>query len=446
MRLLHLSDIHFREPDCLNPMQDPDRPFRSLLERDVRTLCQDGLAVDVIVVSGDIAFKGHAKEFETAEAWLVALARSSGCSIENILVVPGNHDVDRGICARVVSVSNAQNAIASAPAGSREAVLRRQLQDADAGKALFAPLAAYNHFAAKFGCNVFAPEQPFWHKNFQIASGVKLRIFGLTSTLISGLADRDAGPGRLYLSPLQTVLDYEDNVLNAVVAHHPPSWYSDAQAVEDAVNSRAAVQMFGHEHRQRCMRDTDFIRFAAGAVNPERGEPDWKPGYNLIDILVNGEGKQRRVVLNSRIRHFQGAPERFSPVLTKEGEDVWIHSLKFPAEDVPSNTVADPSTVSISPATSSNATSPVCARPTVVVSEGIVTGKTHNLVYRFWNLSVSQKRDIALKLGLITTDDLRMAEPERYARAMKVAAERGLVEKLAQEVQSKEEERNGNGR
>ena len=58
MRLLHLSDIHFKEPDCLQPLTDPERPYRTRLKNDLVALCAEK-AVDAILVSGDIAFKGH---------------------------------------------------------------------------------------------------------------------------------------------------------------------------------------------------------------------------------------------------------------------------------------------------------------------------------------------------------------------------------------------------
>src|ERR1043165_7399637 len=91
MRLLHLSDIHFKEPDCLDPPTDPERPFRTRLKADLMAMCAEK-TVDAILVSGDIAFKGHPAEFAMADAWLKDLAAASGCRPDRIYVVPGNHD------------------------------------------------------------------------------------------------------------------------------------------------------------------------------------------------------------------------------------------------------------------------------------------------------------------------------------------------------------------
>ena len=63
---------------------------------------------------------------------------------------------------------------------------------------------------------------------------------------------------------------------------------------------------------------------------------------------------------------------------------------------------------------------------------------THNLVFRFWSLSSSQRREIALGLGLITDDDLRIPEHERYGRALLNAKDRGLLDRVAAEVAERE--------
>ena len=75
MRLLHLSDIHFRTPDCENPATDVHQPYRTLLAQDVVELCREGGSVDAILVGGDIAFKGSPAEYRVARAWLLGLAR-----------------------------------------------------------------------------------------------------------------------------------------------------------------------------------------------------------------------------------------------------------------------------------------------------------------------------------------------------------------------------------
>src|SRR5690606_33207272 len=92
--LLHISDIHFRAPDCVNPDLDADRPIRTRLVQDVRMRCETLGSVGAILVGGDIAFKGDKVEYESAFKWFSELADACGCPLERVFVVPGNHDVD----------------------------------------------------------------------------------------------------------------------------------------------------------------------------------------------------------------------------------------------------------------------------------------------------------------------------------------------------------------
>lgn len=431
MRLLHLSDIHFKEPDCLEPLTDPERPYRTRLRADLMALCAEK-TVDAILVSGDIAFKGHPAEFVAADAWLKDLAAVSGCRPDRIYIVPGNHDVDRSVCRGSMAISNAQAAIANAHHLRRETVLRTQLKDPDSGPALFKSLAAYNAFASPLGCFV-SPTQPYWFYNLDdLGGGVTLRLHGLTSTLISGLEDRDDEPGRLYLSPLQTVLDPEPDVLNLVMSHHPPRWFLDEHDVDDAVNDRAPLQFFGHEHRQRCIPTDGYMRFSAGAVNPERHEYDWKPGYNVIDIEVVGAGKDRVVRVRAHVRQLQKSPERFIALTTKQGQDVWVQDILFPshATHVIRPAEAQPAPVAAAVPAAPGAPMHVATHAEVAMS----SPSTKGLVFRFWNLPDSQKREIMFKLNLITKEDLALTDEELYDRGLRLAAKQGLLEQLAREV------------
>lgn len=430
MRLLHLSDIHFKEPDCLDPPTDPERPYRTRLKADLVAMCAEK-TVDAILVSGDIAFKGHPAEFAVADAWLKDLAAASGCRPDRIYVVPGNHDVDRSICRGSMAIADAQAAIAAAPNLRRETVLRTRLRDGESGAALFKPLAAYNAFASPLGCFV-SPAQPYWFYNLDdLGGGVTLRLHGLTSTLISGLEDRDEQPGRLYLSPLQTVLDPEPDVLNLVMSHHPPRWFLDEHEVDDAFNDRAPLQFFGHDHRQRCIPTDGYMRFSAGSVNPERHEPDWKPGYNIIDIEVVGAGKERVVRVRAHVRQLQKNPERFIAVITKQGQDVWTQDILFPSH---ATHVVRPAEAQPAPAAAAPAAPAAPVHVATPVEVAMSSPSTKGLVFRFWNLSDSQKREIMLKLKLITQEDLALSDEELYDRGLRLAAKQGLLEALAREV------------
>jgi predicted MPP superfamily phosphohydrolase len=443
MLLLHISDIHFRAPDCLDPNQDPDRVYRTRLLRDVRARVAELGPVSAILIGGDIGFKGAPEEYRTAMIWIRELAAVAGCPLERVFVIPGNHDVDRSIIGHNAAVRNAQAAIARANGEHRERELRAQISDADTAHALLKPIAAYNEFAKILNCQVFLPDRLYWKQDLDLEGGVVLRVHGLTSTLLSGAEGRDDTRDGLYLSPLQTVLDPVEDVVNLVLCHHPPDWLMDQDAAEDAICGRAALQLFGHKHRQRIAREANYVRFSAGAVNPDRYELGWLPGYNLIDLHIRGAGPDRAITVDAHLRQWQSNPDLFRPVLTPQEETVFSHIIPFPeppraaapavAAGAPG---ADPAVQAATLSESSCDTLP--GKPDADVEAAMGDASTRNLVFRFWNLTASQRREIALRIGLISEEELGLPEPERYGRALIRAGQRGQLDQLAREVAEKE--------
>jgi 3',5'-cyclic AMP phosphodiesterase CpdA len=95
MRFLHLSDIHFCDEE-INASDDPNRGLRSDTLEDVKLMTGRLGAPDVIVLSGDVAFKGAWTEYTFALKWLEEkLCPAAGSRLEAMFICPGNHDVDR---------------------------------------------------------------------------------------------------------------------------------------------------------------------------------------------------------------------------------------------------------------------------------------------------------------------------------------------------------------
>lgn len=64
--------------------------------------------------------------------------------------------------------------------------------------------------------------------------------------------------------------------------------------------------------------------------------------------------------------------------------------------------------------------------------------KTRHLVDRFWDLDGSDRREIALELGLITEEEIALPEPQRYGVALIRASEQGLLDRLEQLIAARE--------
>lgn len=399
----------------------------------VRELTAQLGPVDAILVSGDIAYCADPSEYRAALTWIKELAADCRCPRECIYVVPGNHDVDRSVIARKRSIQNAQRQISDIAPAKRQGEVQAQFRDPDVGKALLEPLSAYNDFAKEFNCQVYASERMFWRQELPLAGGVTLRLYGLTSTLLSGAVinpNQDDKKGSLYLSPWQTAIDPADNVVNLVMAHHPPDWLMDHEAVDDALNGSAGLHLFGHKHRLRASREPhQYMRFQAGALNPDANETGWQPAYNLIKLTVNGDGAERGLDIEAHLMEFQTNPDRYRHKQDHDGSDIWHHRIRIPCTGAPSP--AQPATPQPQIAA---AEEPPPVPPKVDAEAVMSEQSTRRLVLSWWQLPMHARREIALKLGLISEEEIVLPEAERYGRALMRAGERGLLEKLGEEV------------
>lgn len=91
IRVLHLSDLHFRSATSYKSQLQP-------LCDDLRHGESWGAAaaiddLDYLVVSGDFTDKGASEGFELAYCFLSGLTKEFGLSAERCVFVPGNHDV-----------------------------------------------------------------------------------------------------------------------------------------------------------------------------------------------------------------------------------------------------------------------------------------------------------------------------------------------------------------
>jgi predicted phosphodiesterase len=433
MRLLHISDIHFQSPQCLDPAHDEDRPVRTRLRQDAVARVEASGGVDAILVGGDIAFKGSTDEYEVAGKWLDELAAACGCKSSQVYVVPGNHDVDRAVCT-TMAVRNVHRQLLGLSGRARVDELRRQLGDERTGTALFEPIAAYNAFATRYGCQVSA-NRLVWSDDLCMPGGIRLRLRGLTSTLLSGAEGRDDGRN-LFLGPRQTAIDPEADVIDLVMCHHPLDWLEDGDDVGDILRSRAPIQIFGHKHRSRVDRDAQFIRFNAGAVNPDRREGGWRPCYNLIEVTVEGSGRERAIVVEAQVLDWQESPECFTEVVDEQRNPRWRHRISWPGGRANSGLPAPgPQVLAVDTGTATEQNGGAFG----LVPGGVAVHQLavpRDLVFRFWTrLTVSQRSTIVSEFGLLEERELSLPEYRRYEQIWRRARERNVIAALAERVE-----------
>lgn len=407
--------------------QDPNVHLRNEIVRDVVRQCAALGPPDVIIVSGDVTFAGDPKEFAFATEWLQGLCASCGGSLKSVFVCPGNHDAVREQADRnLVQLIHAAIKAAQDP----DTEIAKQMRDKDARRLLYESLDNYNAFALQFFCDLLPPDRTRAMRDLPLNDGSTLRLWGLNTAFVSSSNDRQ---GDLFVDPASFQVTRNDGVVNLVVAHHHLSWLRQARALEDHLNDVAPVQIFGHVHTNRIDMNVDYMRLSASAANPDRREPGWEPGYNFIEISVEGSGGERRLRLRAHVRVWQTAPGGFQAKMHRQSE-VWEQLIPLEAWLPPA-------------AAAATAAPLVSARGGEQAAEGTETppegGSAMNTLrdvgLRFYRLSFSKKSEIAGRLELLEAEDMSQPDYERFRRVFLRAHERGRLEELFEAIRLAEQ-------
>lgn len=424
--LLHLSDIHFNEPYCLDTDSDTDHPVRVALLNDIEKLVEVHGNVDAILISGDITQKAHADEYATAKAWLAKVAKIVGCPESSTFPVPGNHDISRAV-AKSRSVEGTRSTITSKTSGNeRDIELQKALRECETREVLMKPMEEYNRFAASFCCDL-SSFNPFWkHELTFAADGWKLVMHGLTTTLFSGENDREKD--NLYLGALQHSFPQEKGVIRLAMLHHPPEWLKDGDKVNDSLNNGCHLHLIGHRHQQRYLGTGDYVRLAAGAVNPARSSSEsWEPGYNLIRLqVIKDDAATVFLKVDSYQRNWQGSPDQFIARLTRDQKDVFTNNIRL-YNLPPSSTI---------PSAKSSAASTFAPSGPVSTPEALMDELSYReMVTKFWKLSTSNRWKTTFGLELVTIKDGTVPEVKRYRQAFEKARQDGKMAELRKRIE-----------
>ena len=292
IRLLHLSDIHFRAGTAW----DSDPVLRGLAQRigaDVR----GGLARDLVAITGDLAFAGKAADYGLAADWLGRALwpiLPAGLPRDRLLLVPGNHDADRGRVGKGVRhiqdgllAEQSQDAIAELlrDDAERDVVLKRHADY----------LAFYRDWLGE-------PQPlPWWQRTLEIR-GQRLHLAGLDS---AWMACGDQDRGRLLLGRCQvneTLLhpDGEGADWRLALLHHPWDYLAefDTHEARQAIHLKCDLLLCGHLHAGEAsfVRPPDPARacleLAAGCVYDGSRHPN---AFQWIELLPQTPAAPRRV-------------------------------------------------------------------------------------------------------------------------------------------------------
>lgn len=286
---LHVSDLHFGGGHSSHRHSREEILKRMLM--DVRKH-KPGIP-DRIPVTGDIAWKADKQEFRAAASWLNELAAAAGVDSKALRLVPGNHDVDRGL-THIPSVRRHHEVMRHKDASeTREpkrrpvALLDESFEDPVVHTALRRKLEAYAGFVKELAAH--HPEDR--ERKGEVLDWVedlppvperpgKVWLVGLCSVWVSDGTD---GERNLLVGEKQLRLlkDVGEEDLLLVLTHHPPGWlHGDCEDLllrRMAGRARNHIHLCGHVHRAEPLvlgalgEERARFRFVAGAGHADAG-------------------------------------------------------------------------------------------------------------------------------------------------------------------------------
>lgn len=284
LRILHLSDLHART----TTRWDAD-PLKADL---IRLFGEWGAGTpearpDLVALTGDVAWSGLPAEFTLAAAWLRDdVLPAMGLTPADVLVVPGNHDLDRPSCDSVTL-----KALERALRQDGEGVFADVWGDADQRALLHRRYTAYLAFLTELG--VAHPRTPHWAWSTTV-HGHPFHFVGLDTALLHTPSAWLPGPenakGRLVLGqrPLNEALTGVPRSTPVIaLAHHPLDWLIDwdHRAVLPIIRARVDVLLRGHLHEADPTRTQSsggqLVELTAGSVYDGS---EWPNGVQRIEI------------------------------------------------------------------------------------------------------------------------------------------------------------------
>lgn len=212
------------------------------------------------------------------------------------------------------------------------------------------------------------------------------------------------------------------------MCHHPYNWLRNGGAFKERLEAITHLQLFGHEHTRRIEDGRRFTTIRAGAIQPERDDPKWDPGYNWIELSVEAKpDEERQLNVGIWVRKWEG--QRFIAVPEPDGNEQWSVPHRLPKwtkpDDAPVATagaIADERAPAMTDDDSTAAVKPDEPLHSTTVVRNLL------------ELSEHDQRRIIGKLGLDQDGDQGLKRWQFVLAAVSRAKEKGLLNALNDEV------------
>ncbi len=284
--ILHLSDIHFRWKK-----DEADKTLR----KDVRSkmidtikahMAENKIHPDFVVVTGDIAFSGKGKEYDEAKGFFNHL-KSILPGETLFLVVPGNHDVDRGEISEYFSLHSIVQAKKT----------NGFLENEKERKNLINPkFKAFRAFVHELNPDLYRSEGDyFWVNDFK---DKHVSFLGL-NTCWASENNEDRNHITLGYPQVMNALERSKISNRVLLMHHPFNWLNeeDFNRYCREIFNRCGLVLHGHTHSDKALvlRSPADSCICLGANASYTDDKDGFIGFQFVHVSFRHEGVAVRV-------------------------------------------------------------------------------------------------------------------------------------------------------
>lgn len=279
LKWLHLSDFHFGKHQY-----EQEFSAKKFIEH-VRLAQESGIQPDLIFVTGDVANSGKPDEYKLFNQSIVSpITDIFGIDfLDNIFVVPGNHDLDRRV----------NDGFSKEKFGKTDSSYFYPTDDSLKGrKMLVERFSAFHEHIPCVSSMEFASASGAFAMDLTVDSR-KVGVVGLnTAWLCDGEKDKETlTPG---IAVTRAALEkLGDSEVRFVLGHHPLDWIhpSHRLPLQSILASHQAIYLHGHMHTEWFSNNLngagEFLTIQAGAAwqSPEGGK--WKNGFIWGDLDID---------------------------------------------------------------------------------------------------------------------------------------------------------------
>ena len=281
MRIIHLSDLHLREATLSVQHRILDALFADL------EIAHAAHPIDAVVFTGDLVHAGKDCEYLLAQPVLDRLGAVLSLNRGQIVLIPGNHDVDQDEIEPIFEVGLA------ATLTDREAVSKLLTDAAKTGQAT-SRLAAWRAFHEAYyaGVDTVKPCGPLGFAHLIDTAEGRLGVAALNTAWRSGAGD-DRGQLLVGGDQVRATLDEVAQCAFPVAAiHHPLDWLIsfDAEEARSEFEGRHLLLLSGHEHDP----DPQATLSSRGALVHDRAgclyqSLAYRNAYSIIDVEATAQ-------------------------------------------------------------------------------------------------------------------------------------------------------------